>query len=78
MNEQVRQQDAGGAGSAPLWMAAVLLLAGVVGYYLLGDSNAWLRWGSVVAGLVVGALVFFLSPAGRELQILDQKKTIIK
>jgi preprotein translocase subunit SecE len=66
MNEQVRQQDASGAGNGPLWVAAALLLAGVVGYYLLGNSNGWLRWGSVAAGLAAGALVFFLSPVGRE------------
>jgi preprotein translocase subunit SecE len=66
MNEQVRQQDAGGAGNAPLWIAVVLLLAGVVGYYLLGNSSGWLRWGSVAAGFAAGALVFFLSPGGRD------------
>ena len=65
MNEQVRQQDAGGAGNAPLWIAIVLLLAGVVGYYLLDSQAMWLRWGSVVAGLVVGALVFGLSASGK-------------
>ena len=69
MNEQVRQQDASGAGNGPLWIAAVLLLAGVVGYYVLGDSNMWLRWGSVVAGLVASALVFFLSPVGRNFRL---------
>jgi preprotein translocase subunit SecE len=65
MNEQVRQQDAGGASNAPLWIAAVLLLAGVVGYYML-EGGAWLRWGSVVAGLVAGAAVFFFSAKGRD------------
>ena len=65
MNEQVRQQDAGGASNAPLWIAITLLLAGVVGYYMLDPGNAWLRWGSVVAGLVVGAAVFFFSASGR-------------
>jgi preprotein translocase subunit SecE len=66
MNEQVRQQETGGAGSAPLWIAGALVLAGVVGYYLLDGQSLWLRWGSVVAGLVVGALVFGLSASGRE------------
>ena len=80
MNEQVRQQDAGGAGNAPLWIAVVLVLAGVVGYYLLGNSSEWLRWGSVVAGLVAGALVFFLSPGGREFShfVVDARNELRK
>jgi preprotein translocase subunit SecE len=66
MNEQVRQQDAGGASNASLWIAIALLLAGVVGYYLLDSQAMWLRWGSVVVGIIAGALVFGLSPGGRE------------
>jgi preprotein translocase subunit SecE len=66
MNEQVRQQEAGDASKAPLWIAIALLLAGVAGYYLLDTGNAWLRWGSVVAGLAVGAAVFFFSASGRD------------
>ena len=61
MNEQVRQQEAGDASKAPLWIAIALLLAGVVGYYLLDASKGWLRWGSVVGGFVVGAAVFMSS-----------------
>jgi preprotein translocase subunit SecE len=66
MNEQVRQQEAGDASKAPLWIAITLLLAGVVGYYLLDTGKAWLRWGSVVAGFAVGAAVFFSSASGRD------------
>ena len=32
----------------------LFVIAGVAGYYVLGTENAWLRWGSVVAGLVLG------------------------
>jgi preprotein translocase subunit SecE len=66
MNGQVRQHEAGGANGASLWIAVALLLAGVVGYYLLGAQAAWLRWGSVLAGVVAGALVFGLSAGGRD------------
>src|SRR5690349_3560245 len=66
MNEQVRQNEAGGASKAPLWIAGALLLAGVAGYYVLDGSSQWLRWGSVAAGLVVAAIVFFISPNGRD------------
>jgi preprotein translocase subunit SecE len=64
MNEQVRQQD-GGASNAPLWIAVILLIAGVAGYYVLANQPMWTRWGSVVLGFVAGGLVFFLSPGGR-------------
>jgi preprotein translocase subunit SecE len=66
MNEQVRQNEAGGAGKAPLWIAGALLLAGVAGYYVLDGKSQWLRWGSVAAGLVVAAIVFFASANGRD------------
>jgi preprotein translocase subunit SecE len=68
MNEPVRQQEAGGASSASLWIAIALVLTGIVGYYLLESQGVWLRWSSVVAGLAAGAAVFFFSPGGREFQ----------
>ncbi|MDQ2639991.1 MAG: preprotein translocase subunit SecE [Pseudomonadota bacterium] len=64
MNEPVRQQE-GGANNVPLWIAAALVAAGLVGYYMLSTQPIWLRWGAVVGGLAAGALVFFLSPGGR-------------
>ena len=66
MNEQVRQQEAGGSRNLSLWIAVALLLAGVAGYYLLDSHGIWLRWASVAAGAAVGALVFFLSRGGRD------------
>ena len=66
MNEQVRQQENGGASNGPLWIAIALLLAGVVGYYVLDSSSLWQRWASVVAGIVAGAAVFGFSVRGRE------------
>jgi preprotein translocase subunit SecE len=64
MNEPVRQ-DESGSSNAPLWIAALLVLAGVAGYYLLDAQPSAVRWGSVIGGFVAGGLVFFLSPAGR-------------
>ena len=66
MNEQVRQTEAGGSSNAPLWIASLLLLAGVAGYYVLSSQPTWVRWLSVVGGFVVGATVFGLSPIGRD------------
>jgi len=65
MNEQVRQPQTSGGNLSP-WIAIALLLAGVVGYYVLETQSLWLRWASVVAGLAAGALVFGLSAGGRD------------
>ncbi|MFT3907254.1 MAG: preprotein translocase subunit SecE [Steroidobacteraceae bacterium] len=63
MNEQVQEQ--GGGGTAMTVVAALLVLAGVAAYYVLGNSNVWLRWAAVVAGLALGGLVFTFSAQGR-------------
>jgi preprotein translocase subunit SecE len=65
MNEQVRQDEAGGS-NVSLWIAIALLLAGVAGYYVLESQSIWLRWGCVVAGFIAGALVFGMSAGGRD------------
>jgi preprotein translocase subunit SecE len=78
MNEQVREQQSG--GGVALWIAIALLLAGVVGYYVLETQSLWLRWGCVVAGLVAGALVFGLSSGGRDFRqfMLDARNELRK
>jgi preprotein translocase subunit SecE len=53
------------ADVAKLVVAILLVAAGIVGYYLL--DNVWLRWGCVVAGLALGALVIALSGYGKRL-----------
>ena len=80
MNEQVRQQNAGSAGSASLWVAVVLLLAGLAGYYALEGQAGWLRWLSVAAGLALGALVFGMSAGGRGFRqfVLDARGELRK
>jgi preprotein translocase subunit SecE len=79
MNEQVRQQE-GGASNAPLWIAVILLAAGVAGYYVLSTHPWWMRWGSVVGGFVAGSLVFFLSAGGRAFAqfVLDARNELRK
>jgi preprotein translocase subunit SecE len=80
MNEPVRQSEAGDSSNAPLWIAALLLLAGVAGYYVLTSQPTWLRWGSVVAGFVLGATVFILSPIGRDFRqfVVDARNELRK
>jgi preprotein translocase subunit SecE len=80
MNETVRQTEAGDSSNAPLWIAALLVLAGVAGYYVLSSQPTWLRWGSVVAGFAVGAAVFVSSAIGRDFKqfVLDARNELRK
>jgi preprotein translocase subunit SecE len=66
MNEQVRDNNDGGAGGTlALVVAIVLLVAGIAGYYLLDARPDWQRWGVAGVGLVAGLAVFGLSSIGR-------------
>jgi len=65
MTDDSKMQDASSADVAKLVVAILLVAAGIVGYYLL--DNVWLRWGCVVAGLALGALVIALSGYGKRL-----------
>ena len=56
-----------GADKAKLAGAAVLLVGGVVAYYLLGKQDLWLRVLALLV-LVAGAVaLFFTSETGRQL-----------
>jgi preprotein translocase subunit SecE len=66
MNEAVPDHSAGGAAdSAKLAVAIVLLLGGIVAFYALHSQPDWQRWLAVVAGVVLGVVVFGLSQRGR-------------
>ena len=56
-----------GADKAKLVGAALLLVGGVVAYYLLGKQDLWLRVLALLL-LVAGAVaMFFISESGRQL-----------
>jgi preprotein translocase subunit SecE len=79
MNEQAKEQDAGGS-SAALWLAIALVAAGVAGYYVLSTQPGWMRWLVVAAGFIAGALVFGLSAGGRGFQrfLVDARNELRK
>jgi preprotein translocase subunit SecE len=56
-----------GADKAKLAAAAVLLLAGLVAFYLLGKQGALVQWAGLLVGLAAAVLVFFSAEAGRQL-----------
>ena len=69
MTEDIKAQDGGGsANTVKLAIAILLVIAGVAGFYLLGNQAAWLRWLAVVAGLLLGAVVIAFSQYGTDLK----------
>jgi preprotein translocase subunit SecE len=63
-----KAQDAGGVDTAKLVVAILLVIAGVAGYYVLGNQASWVRWLAVVVGLVLAAVVIALSRYGTALK----------
>lgn len=55
------------ADKAKLALAAALVLASVVAFYLLAGAGAWARVGALLALLVAAVAVFFTSEPGRQL-----------
>jgi preprotein translocase subunit SecE len=64
MTDEIKVQDAGTADKAKLYAAIAIVIAGVAGYYYLGNQPAWIRWLPVVGSLVLGALVAAFSVYG--------------
>jgi preprotein translocase subunit SecE len=54
------------ADIAKLALAALLVIAGIAGYYWLSDSALVLRVLAVLAGVIAGAVVAHFSAPGRE------------
>jgi preprotein translocase subunit SecE len=66
MNEAVPDHTAGGgADTAKLVLAIVLVLGGVAAFYVLRAQADWVRWSSVAAGLALAVIVFGASARGR-------------
>ena len=80
MTEEIKVQDATGADKAKAVVAVLLVLGGITGYYLLAAQPAWMRWLSVVAGLLLAALVVAVSVYGRGLKqfVLDARVELRK
>ena len=68
MNDEVKHTTAepGGADTAQLIAAILLVLGGIVAYYLLKSRpEAWASWAAMFGGIVVGVLLFAFSGYGR-------------
>ncbi|MFZ2295303.1 MAG: preprotein translocase subunit SecE [Polaromonas sp.] len=54
------------ADKAKLGLAVVLVLASLVGFYLLGKQGQVAQWGVLIAGLVAAVVVFMSSELGKQ------------
>ena len=54
------------ADKAKLGLAVVLLLASLVGFYLLAKQGQVAQWGALIAGLVAAVVVFLSSEPGKQ------------
>ena len=54
------------ADKAKLGLAVVLVLASLVGFYLLAKQGQLAQWGALLAGLVAAVVVFVSSELGRQ------------
>jgi len=66
MTDETKVEAPGTADKAKLTVAGLIVVAGVVGYYLLAAQPGWIRWLSVIASLVAAALVATFSRYGVE------------
>ena len=80
MTEEIKVPDATAADKAKAVVAALLVVGGIAGYYLLSAQPAWMRWISVVAGLLLAALMVAMSAYGRSLKqfVLDARVELRK
>jgi len=74
MTDETKSDAATTADNAKLTVAILCVVGGIAGYYLL--DNLWLRWGSVVAGLALGAVVVALSGYGRRLWAFSESARV--
>lgn len=56
-----------GADKVKLAAAAILLVAGLAAFYMLGKQGALAQWGGLLVGLAAAVAVFFTAEPGREL-----------
>jgi preprotein translocase subunit SecE len=50
-----------------LALAAALVIAALVAYYLLAGQGSWVQWAGLLTGLIAAVVVFLTSESGRQL-----------
>lgn len=54
------------ADKAKLGLAVVLVLASLVGFYMLGKQGQVVQWGALLVGLIAAVVVFVSSELGKQ------------
>ena len=54
------------ADNAKLGLAAALVLASLVGFYMLGKQGQVAQWGALLVGLIAAVVVFVSSELGKQ------------
>ena len=82
VTEDIKFQAPDASDKAKLTAAALLVAAGIAGFYFLGNEGqgAWLRWAAVAVGIALGAVVVAFSRYGSELKrfVLDSRVELRK
>ncbi len=55
-----------GADKAKLAVSVLLVIAGIVGFYMLTKQGVWAQWGVLIAAMVAAVGVFVSSESGKE------------
>jgi preprotein translocase subunit SecE len=63
--EQVQTVNTG-TDKAKLAVSVLLVLAGIVGFYLLTKQGALAQWGALIVALIAAVVVFISSEPGKE------------
>ena len=61
------------ADKIKIGLAVLLVVAGIVGFYYFGESPAIVRLGSVLAGLIAAAFVFWMTVPGKQFYVYAQE-----
>jgi preprotein translocase subunit SecE len=66
MTDEIKTEAIGTADRAKLWIAVLMVAAGLAAYYLLDAQPTWVRWLCVLGGFVVAALIVAFSRYGTQ------------
>jgi preprotein translocase subunit SecE len=55
------------ADKAKLGASVILLLAALVGFYLLAPQGVWVQWAVLLVGIILSVVLFLVSHQGRQL-----------
>jgi len=80
VTEDIKLQAPGTLDKAKLTVGALLVVGGIVAFYMLGSESVWLRWAAVAGGLALAAVVVAMSRYGAALKqfIVDSRVELRK